>query len=99
MRHINEGKFMTKREVMAKYGISMIRQDLDEKADAKFEKIVKNLADISETVDQDIEKFCSKCNYRGNDRRCDSILKGCSEGVDCIYIDKSKKKKHLRKRW
>lgn len=68
---------MTKREVMAKYGISMICQDLDEKADEKFEKIVKNLADISETVDQDIEKFCSKCNYRGNDRRCDSILKGC----------------------
>lgn len=32
---------MTKREVMAKYGISMICQDLDEKADEKFEKIVK----------------------------------------------------------
>lgn len=34
---------MTKREVMAKYGISMICQDLDEKADEKFEKIVKKI--------------------------------------------------------
>lgn len=39
MRHIKDGKFMTKREVMAKYVISMICQDLDEKADENLKRL------------------------------------------------------------
>ena len=42
--------------------------------------------------DENIKSFCSRCKYYGTKEadKCDSLIHGCSYGVDCKYIGKAK---------
>ena len=84
---------MTKGEVLEKYGMRMLRTDLDEEdSDGKFENFIKGMLDFAKEVDENIKNYCVKCKYyqTKDSDKCDSWIHGASYGVDCKYIGKAK---------
>ena len=47
---------MTKGEILAKYGLSMLRHDLNEEADEGFEKFCKMIVENFEHFDEEEEE-------------------------------------------
>mgnify|MGYP005932074315 FL=1 len=89
---------MTRAQIREKYGISMLEspsvanKELSEKEAAEYEDCVSLLLRTFDEIDENIEKFCSRCNYyrTTESNKCDSVIHGCSYGVNCRYIEKAK---------
>ena len=58
----------------------------------EYENFMKSLLDFNKEIDENIKSFCSRCKYYGTKEadKCDSLIHGCSYGVDCKYIGKAK---------
>lgn len=89
---------MTRAQIREKYGISMLEppsianRKLSEKEASEFEDGILTLLKMFDEIDENIEKFCSRCKYYRTPEsdKCDSVIHGCSYGVSCKYIEKSK---------
>lgn len=89
---------MTRAQIREKHGISMLEspsvanKELSEKEATEYENFVSSLFDIADEIDENIKNFCFRCKYyrTAESDKCDSVIHGCSYGVSCRYIDKSK---------
>ena len=85
---------MTRSQIREKYGISMLEspsvanKELSEKEAAEYEDCVSLHLRMFDEIDENIEKFCSRCKYyrTAESDKCDSVIHGCSYGVSCRYI-------------
>lgn len=90
---------MTRSQIREKYGISMLEspsvanKELSEKEAAEYEDCVSLHLRMFDEIDENIEKFCSRCKYyrTAESDKCDSVIHGCSYGVSCRYIEKAKR--------
>lgn len=88
----------TRAEIRKKLGIvtledpSVTNKELSEKDALEYENFMKSLLDFNKEIDENIKSFCSRCKYYGTKEadKCDSLIHGCSYGVDCKYIGKAK---------
>lgn len=89
---------MTRSQIREKYGISMLEspsvanKELSEKEAAEYEDCVSLHLRMFDEIDENIEKFCSRCKYyrTAESDKCDSVIHGCSYGVSFRYIEKAK---------
>ena len=90
---------MTRAQIREKYGISMLEspsmanKELSEKEAAEYEDFVSSFLKMADEIDENIDKFCSRCKYyrTAESDKCDSVMHGCSYGVSCRYIEKAKR--------
>lgn len=93
----------TRGEIRAEFGIVTIEHpDIANKelttAEAnEYREFIKKFKEVTtdwnKEIDENIEKYCSKCKYyntKDSTKKCDSWIHGSSYGVDCIYIAKAK---------
>lgn len=79
---------MTRSQIREKYGISMLEspsvanKELSEKEAAEYEDCVSLHLRMFDEIDENIEKFCSRCKYyrTAESDKCDSVIHG-STGV------------------
>lgn len=73
---------MTRAQIREKYGISMLEspsvanKELSEKEAAEYEDCVSLLLRTFDEIDENIEKFCSRCKYyrTAESDKCDSVI-------------------------
>lgn len=88
----------TRAEIRKKLGIvtledpAVANKELSEKDALEYENFMKSLLDFNKEIDENIKSFCSRCKYYRTKEadKCDSLIHGCSYGVDCKYIGKAK---------
>ena len=89
---------VTRAEIRAKLGMRTLEhsdvanKELTEAEATEYEQFMNALMKMHEEINENIEKYCSKCKYYQTEEsdKCDSYIHGCSYGVSCKYIGKAK---------